>query len=74
MTMTHRGGGASFCLFLFYLRQPSCAGRQGPDQSHRTGRMERGHTSEWQISGPEPPETSDLRTAAASPSSHPAFQ
>lgn len=55
-----------------YLRQLSCAGRQGPGQSHQTGRKERDHTFGWQILEPEPPKTSDLQKAAASLSSHPA--
>lgn len=54
------------------LRQPSCAGHRGPGRSHQTGRKERGHTFGWQILEPEPPETSDLQTAAASLSSPPA--
>ena len=61
-------------LYIFkqalYLRQPSCAGHRGPGRSHQTGRREQGRTSGWQISGPEPPKTSDLQIAAASLSSH----
>lgn len=59
-------------MLLFYLRQLFCAGHRELGQSHQTGKKGQDHTSEWQISEPEPPETSDLQTAAASPSSHPA--
>lgn len=69
----HRIPPLHILMRALYPRQPSCAGRRGPGRSHQTGRKEQDHTSGWQISGPEPPEISDLQTAAASLSSLPAY-